>query len=100
MRYAVVIEKAEGNYSAYVPDLPGCVATGDTVEDVDPFTYRRLNGGRFADSSAHQHCRVYRDLASRAPRTPCLFVPRGRPATFALLRPADPWLGIRRRSFS
>lgn len=35
MRYAVVIEKAEGNYSAYVPDLPGCVATGDTVEDVE-----------------------------------------------------------------
>ena len=26
MRYAIVIEKAEGNYSAYVPDLPGCVA--------------------------------------------------------------------------
>jgi hypothetical protein len=33
MRYAIVIEKAEGNYSAYVPDLPGCVATGQTVED-------------------------------------------------------------------
>jgi len=31
MRYAVVIEKADGNYSAYVPDLPGCIATGDTV---------------------------------------------------------------------
>jgi predicted RNase H-like HicB family nuclease len=31
MRYAVVIEKADGNYSAYVPDLPGCVATGDTI---------------------------------------------------------------------
>jgi predicted RNase H-like HicB family nuclease len=31
MRYAIVIEKAEGNYSAYVPDLPGCVATGNTV---------------------------------------------------------------------
>jgi predicted RNase H-like HicB family nuclease len=30
MRYAVVIEKAAGNYSAYVPDLPGCVATGTT----------------------------------------------------------------------
>jgi len=28
MRYAVVIEKVEGNYSAYVSDLPGCVATG------------------------------------------------------------------------
>ena len=35
MRYAVVIEKAEGNYSAYVPDLPGCIATGDTVEAVE-----------------------------------------------------------------
>jgi predicted RNase H-like HicB family nuclease len=35
MRYAVVIEKAERNYSAYVPDLPGCVATGDTVESVE-----------------------------------------------------------------
>ena len=35
MRYAVVIEKAEGNYSAYVPDLPGCVATGATVVDVE-----------------------------------------------------------------
>ncbi|HEX5997985.1 MAG TPA: type II toxin-antitoxin system HicB family antitoxin [Hyphomicrobiaceae bacterium] len=31
MRYAVVIGKADGNYSAYVPDLPGCVATGPTV---------------------------------------------------------------------
>jgi predicted RNase H-like HicB family nuclease len=31
MRYAVVIEKTDSNYSAYVPDLPGCVATGDTV---------------------------------------------------------------------
>ena len=35
MRYAVVIEKASDNYSAYVPDLPGCVATGETVADVE-----------------------------------------------------------------
>lgn len=35
MRYAVVIEKAPGNYSAYVPDLPGCVATGLTLEEVE-----------------------------------------------------------------
>ncbi len=34
MRYGVVIEKANGNYSAYVPDLPGCVATGATREEV------------------------------------------------------------------
>jgi predicted RNase H-like HicB family nuclease len=31
MRYSVVIEKADGNYSVYVPDVPGCVSTGDTV---------------------------------------------------------------------
>jgi predicted RNase H-like HicB family nuclease len=35
MRYTVVIEKAEGNYSAYVPDLPGCVATGPTVPEAE-----------------------------------------------------------------
>jgi predicted RNase H-like HicB family nuclease len=35
MRYAVVIEKAARNYSAYVPDLPGCVATGATVAEVE-----------------------------------------------------------------
>ena len=33
MRYAIVIEKAANNYSAYVPDLPGCVATGSTFEE-------------------------------------------------------------------
>lgn len=37
-RYAVVIEKGPGNYGAYVPDLPGCVAVGDTVEE----TYREI----------------------------------------------------------
>lgn len=35
MRYAVVIEKADNNFSAYVPDLPGCVATGATVSEVE-----------------------------------------------------------------
>lgn len=35
MRYAVVIEKAGSNFSAYVPDLPGCVATGSSVEAVE-----------------------------------------------------------------
>ena len=33
MRYAIVIEKAEANYGAYVPDLPGCVATGNTFDE-------------------------------------------------------------------
>ena len=35
MRYAIVIEQADGSYSAYVPDLPGCVATGESVEAVE-----------------------------------------------------------------
>lgn len=34
MRYAVVVERAAGNFSAYVPDLPGCAATGRTIEEV------------------------------------------------------------------
>ena len=35
MRYAVVIENAGPNYSAYVPDLPGCIATGSSISDVE-----------------------------------------------------------------
>jgi predicted RNase H-like HicB family nuclease len=35
MRYAIVIEAAGDNFSAYVPDLPGCVATGSTVEETE-----------------------------------------------------------------
>ena len=35
MKYAIVIEKAENNFSAYVPDLPGCVATGATIKEVE-----------------------------------------------------------------
>ena len=35
MKYAIVIEKVEGsNYSAYAPDLPGCIATADSLEDI------------------------------------------------------------------
>jgi predicted RNase H-like HicB family nuclease len=35
MRYAVVIEDAGANFSAYVPDLPGCIATGATLADTE-----------------------------------------------------------------
>ena len=35
MRYAIVIEKAPVNYAAYVPDLPGCIATGATVAETE-----------------------------------------------------------------
>lgn len=35
MHYGIVIEKLESNYSAYVPDLPRCVATGATIEEIE-----------------------------------------------------------------
>ncbi len=34
MRYVMIIEEGERNYSAYLPDLPGCIATGKTLEEV------------------------------------------------------------------
>jgi predicted RNase H-like HicB family nuclease len=34
MQYAVIIEWAGANYSAYVPDLPGCISTGRTLEEI------------------------------------------------------------------
>ncbi len=34
MRYAMIIEQGERNYSAYLPDLPGCIATGKTIEEL------------------------------------------------------------------
>jgi predicted RNase H-like HicB family nuclease len=34
MRYVIVIEQTDSNYSAYAPDVPGCVATGATIEEV------------------------------------------------------------------
>lgn len=35
MRYAIVIEQAGNNFSGYSPDLPGCIATGATVEETE-----------------------------------------------------------------
>lgn len=35
MKYAVVIENAGSNFSAYVPDLPGCIATGESVQEAE-----------------------------------------------------------------
>ncbi|MFH1862528.1 MAG: type II toxin-antitoxin system HicB family antitoxin [bacterium] len=34
-RFLIVIEKANGNYSAYSPDLPGCIATGSSLEETE-----------------------------------------------------------------
>jgi predicted RNase H-like HicB family nuclease len=35
VQYTIVIEKGDGSFSAYVPDLPGCVAAGDTIEETE-----------------------------------------------------------------
>src|SRR6056297_237562 len=35
MKYAIVTERAENNYSVYVPDLPGCIARGASIEEVE-----------------------------------------------------------------
>ncbi len=59
MRYAVVIEKAKRNYSAYVPDLPGCVATGTSEEEVERNIHEAI---RF-------HLDGLREDGLRAPRT-------------------------------
>ncbi len=46
-RYLVIVERAGGNYSAYSPDLPGCIATGDTVEETVA-TMREAMSGHLA----------------------------------------------------
>lgn len=67
MRYAVVIERAQGNYSAHVPDLPGCIATGDSIEEVEAemrdaieFHLEGLREDGNSHSSALKPCRVCR----------------------------------------
>ena len=73
MRYMVVIEKAGNNYSAYVPDLPGCVATGASVEAIEGeirdairFHIDGTQGGRFAGAGAEQPCPIRRGLTGSA----------------------------------
>lgn len=41
-RFLIVIEKADGNYSTYSPDLPGCVATGKTREEAEKNMYEAI----------------------------------------------------------
>jgi predicted RNase H-like HicB family nuclease len=41
-RYLIVIEKSESNYSAYSPDLPGCIATGATIEETENIMFEAI----------------------------------------------------------
>jgi len=42
MKYAVVIEKGENGYGAYVPDLPGCIAAADTKEEIKQLIHEAI----------------------------------------------------------
>jgi predicted RNase H-like HicB family nuclease len=44
MKYTVIIEQGPNNYSAYVPDLPGCVSTGESYEDVLQNIHEAIEG--------------------------------------------------------
>ena len=41
-RYLVIFEKADKNYAAYVPDLPGCVAAGKTIEETEKYIHKAI----------------------------------------------------------
>lgn len=58
MKYLVIIEKADdGSYSAYVPDLPGCTSSGDTVEELRENVRQAIEG----------HVGVLREMGERVP---------------------------------
>jgi predicted RNase H-like HicB family nuclease len=42
MKYAIVIEKSETGYGAYVPDLPGCIALGETLEETESLIHEAV----------------------------------------------------------
>ena len=58
MRYAVVIEKAGSSYSAYVPDLPGCITTGSTLEETERNIREAIEG----------HLKTMREFGDPIPR--------------------------------
>lgn len=43
-KYAVIFERAESNWAAYVPDLPGCVSTGGTLEETERNVREAISG--------------------------------------------------------
>jgi predicted RNase H-like HicB family nuclease len=58
LKFAVVFEKAENNWAAYVPDLPGCITTGSTLEDTESNIREAIEG----------HLRTLADFGDPIPR--------------------------------
>jgi predicted RNase H-like HicB family nuclease len=56
-RYAVIFEKAEGNWAAYVPDLPGCITTGATIDETERNIREAIEG----------HLRTLREFGDPVP---------------------------------
>jgi predicted RNase H-like HicB family nuclease len=75
MRYAIVIEKAAANYSAYVPDLPGCVATGSTLEETEVQIREaiafHLDGLRKDGICGHRRLTIRADVPTHAAQFEC-----------------------------
>jgi len=44
LKYLVIVERSDNNYSAYVPDLPGCVTTGDSIIEIEQNIKEAING--------------------------------------------------------
>jgi predicted RNase H-like HicB family nuclease len=57
IRYAVIFEKAEKNWAAYVPDLPGCITTGATLQDTERNIREAIEG----------HVRTLREFGEAVP---------------------------------
>ena len=59
VRYAVIFEQAQNNWAAYVPDLPGCITTGATLEDTERNIREAIEG----------HLETLREFGEQAPTT-------------------------------
>jgi len=58
LKYAVIFEQAERNWAAYVPDLPGCITTGNTLEETEQNIREAIEG----------HLNTLREFGDPAPR--------------------------------
>ena len=58
LRYAVIFEETAGNWAAYVPDLPGCISAGRTIEDVERNIREAIRG----------HLRTLREFGEPIPQ--------------------------------
>jgi|SRR3712207_4099563 len=81
MRYAVIIEEGEGSFGAYVPDLPGCVAVGETKEEVL----------KLIEEAIEFHIEGLREDAQPVPEPSSSIEYVGTHATYEILRDASGW---------